>query len=438
MSLWRAVTGTAVAKIAVMGLGGILGIVSSKLIIGHFGAEAYAQYGLLAGIRNLLPFADLGIGAVVLNAIAASGDPRRDEKVRRTITSAFRVLTVSGIVIAAAAVVIQLFGWWPVLLGNGLTPGGDIMAAACLAIFGLSLPLGMGARVLIGLGRNAQQTVLAGLVSPVFLGGVLALTLLGSAAGDYVAVVSYLAATVTSALTLSVAARLIAPQLGRAASDVPRVRSVPGVPVAAIAVPALVLSVATPVALASDRLLISHRADAEALAEYVLASQFFGIVLQTVFAAGVALWPHLARARSRGEIIDPLRLTWPFVAGAAVMLGLLATVIQPLSDFVGGDEITLGAPVVVSYAVLVLVQAVNYPPGMYMTDERGLRFQVLPCVLMCVSNVALSWYLVPTLGAAGPLVGSAVAIFVFQVVPNHVWVRRDIARRRAAAFEVAV
>lgn len=433
MSLWRAVTGTALAKILVMGVGGALGIISSKVIIGHFGVEAYAQYGLLTGLRNLLPFADLGIGAVVLNAIAGSGDPRRDENVRRTITSAFRVLTVSGIVIAVAAVVIQACGWWPLLLGNGLTPGGDVVAALCLVVFGLSLPLGMGTRILIGAGRNARQTVLAGIVSPVFLGGVLTLTLLGSAAGDYVALVSYLAATLTSALTLAVAARLLAPQVGRAARDVPRLRRAPGVPVAAVAVPMLIQSVATPVALASDRLLISQRADADALAQYVLASQFFGIVLQTVFAAGVTLWPHLARARSRGEIVDPLRLTVPFVAGAAVLLGLLVTVIGPLAHFVGGDEIVLGVPVIVAYVALVLVQALNYPPGMYMTDERGLKFQVVPCLLMCVSNVALSWALIPGLGAAGPLVGSAVAIFVFQVVPNHVWVQRDLARRRASA-----
>jgi O-antigen/teichoic acid export membrane protein len=436
MSLWRAVTGTAIAKILVMGLGGILGIIGSKVIIDHFGVEAYAQYGLLTGLRNLLPFADLGIGAVVLNAVAGSGDPRRDEIVRRTITSAFRILTVSGIAIAVLALVVQALGWWPLLLGNGLTPGGDLIAALCLVIFGLSLPLGMGTRILIGLGRNALQTVLAGLVSPVFLCGVLTLTLLGSAAGDYVAVVSYLAATLASAITLAVAARFIAPQVRRAARDVPRPRRAPGVPVAAVAVPMLVLTVATPMALASDRLLISLRADADALAEYVLASQFFGIVLQTIIAAGVSLWPHLARARSRGEIVDPLRLTFPFVAGAAVLLGILVAVIGPLAEFVGGDEINLGVPVIVSYAVLVLVQALNYPPGMYMTDERGLKFQVLPCLLMCVSNIAMSWFLIPVLGPAGPLVGSAIAIFVFQVVPNHVWVRLDIRRRRAEGVAV--
>ncbi len=69
-----------------------------------------------------------------------------------------------------------------------------------------------------------------------------------------------------------------------------------------------------------------------------------------------------------------------------------------------------------------------------MTDERGLRFQVVPVLLMTVSNVALSWVLIEPLGAAGPVVGSAVAILVFQVVPNSIWVARDLrARRRAAA-----
>ncbi|SDF70604.1 Membrane protein involved in the export of O-antigen and teichoic acid [Cellulosimicrobium cellulans] len=435
MGLWRSVTGTAGAKVAVMGLAGLLGIVTSRLIIEHFGVASYAQYGLLNGLRNLLPFADLGIGAVVINAIAEASSPRESERVHRTLTTALRVLTVSGLTIAAVCVAIQLLGWWPLLLGDGLVAGGDVVATLCLVVFGLSLPLGIGIRVLIGLKQNVLQTFLQGIVSPLFFVGVVVLVLVGKGqGGDYVALVSYVAAGLASAITVSVAARLLAPQVGRAFRDVPRRQAVPGVPVAAVAVPMLVQSVAMPVAMQSDRLLLSHLSTTQALAQYTFATQLFGLVMQAIIAAGVSMWPYFAQARARDEVMSPFRISLAFLAGGVLLSAVLALCLPFLQDVVADGKITVPLALVLGYCALVAVQALNYPPGMYMTDERGLRFQVVPVLLMTVSNVALSWVLIEPLGAAGPVVGSAVAIFVFQVVPNSIWVARDLrARRRAAA-----
>ena len=60
-----AVGSTAAIKVVVMGLSGVLGIITSRMIIQNFGTDAYAQYGLLSTFPTLLPFADLGITKVV-------------------------------------------------------------------------------------------------------------------------------------------------------------------------------------------------------------------------------------------------------------------------------------------------------------------------------------------------------------------------------------
>ena len=67
-----------------------------------------------------------------------------------------------------------------------------------------------------------------------------------------------------------------------------------------------------------------------------------------------------------------------------------------------------------------------------MTDREGLRFQVLPIVLMVPTNIALAWVLVPVAGSAAPVIACAVGVLVFQVIPNAFWVRWDLARERAA------
>ncbi len=53
-------------------------------------------------------------------------------------------------------------------------------------------------------------------------------------------------------------------------------------------------------------------------------------------------------------------------------------------------------------------------------------------------NLAISWWLIAPLGAAGPIVGSTVTVFLCQVLPNIWYVRRDLHRRRAARLAETV
>jgi hypothetical protein len=58
-------------------------------------------------------------------------------------------------------------------------------------------------------------------------------------------------------------------------------------------------------------------------------------------------------------------------------------------------------------------------------------------VLMLPVNLGLSWVLVGPLGAAGPVVGSVVGVGLFQLLANHLFVRRVLRERAAAAGAAA-
>jgi hypothetical protein len=90
----------------------------------------------------------------------------------------------------------------------------------------------------------------------------------------------------------------------------------------------------------------------------------------------------------------------------------------------------------VGFVVFVGLQAAKYPVGMYMTDKTGLVFQVLPIVLMVPLNLGLSWWFIGLVGAAGPVLGSAVSVALCQLVPNLWYVSRDLRRRRGEAAAV--
>lgn len=425
---WRSVGNSAVVQVVVTGLSGLLGMVTARLIIEQFGVAQYAQYGLLASLPSLIPFADLGMAAVVVNVLASSERANTDPAVRRTLTSAFRILLCSGLTIAAIGVLLGVLGWWPVVLGPGLLNGGALAATVCVTILGLALPCGVGARILVGLGRNPLQTALTGLTAPFVMAGVLVI-LAVSGSGSFLAIASYGAAAVVAVVLLVAASRLVRPQVGAALRDVPRLRTVPGARVFDIAWPMLLQMISLPIAMQTGRILLSHQGSAVDLAQYNLAAQLFGVVLAGVSTAGLALWPHFARARSQSVKASPFRASLVFTAAGIVLALLLAVLLPLLVPLVTDGEFGLGLPLVAAFVVFTIVQAAKYPVGMYMTDGAGLRAQVLPIVLMVPLNLGLAWWSIPYLGAAGPVWATALSVLVCQVIPNALWVRR---RLRAA------
>ena len=142
--MWGEVGRTAVVKFGVMGFAALFSIWTQNLIITRFGAQAYDQYALIATFPALLPFADLGLGAVIFNTVAAADDPARSTQVQRAIMTAVRILTASAVVFGLVGIALLVTGLWPVLLGSGLMPGGEVTATLCLLVFAAGLPLPSG------------------------------------------------------------------------------------------------------------------------------------------------------------------------------------------------------------------------------------------------------------------------------------------------------
>lgn len=434
----RAVGSNAAARMLTLPLSAVLGIVVTRLLIGEYGQATYAQYALLVSIGALIPFADLGVTAALMNVTAASEDPRHDPRLRGTLVTGLRLLVASATVLLLLAVALLASGAWPAIMGEGLRAGsGPLAASLVLAVFAVSLVVSAGQRILGGLGLLHWNVLLTGLQTPMVLLTLWAIIRLDLPWGDYLAVVSYVATFLIGLLTLWLANRRVAPAIRRAWRDVPRLRSVRGEPVLDTAWPMLVQMVALPLAMQTDRIVLSHVRGVDDLAEYSLAAQMFNPVVGVVSAAGLALWPIYARARSTdADAPSPAALSVLF-AGAGAAAGLTVVVAAPwLADVATGGVIGLGWGLLVAYGVLVVAQAAKYPLGMFLTDAAGLRFQALMIVLMLPTKVALSVLLAQRWGASGPVVGSVVTVVAFQVVANAWYVRRR--RRRALEPEEEV
>ncbi|WP_439591362.1 lipopolysaccharide biosynthesis protein [Microbacterium sp.] len=425
----KSVGGSALARVAVLPVSAILGIFVTRLIIDNYGQAAYAQYILLVGLAALIPFTDLGLGAAIMNAVAGASDPRSDGRLHGVLVSSLRVLAISGPAVAVTAVVIYFCGWWEPLLGGGLAlESGALAATLCFAVFGLNVLISFGQRILIALGLNFLVILLNGLQTPVVLLALWGLITLGSGDGGYIAVVSYTATTALSLVALIIASRRIHPMLGNAIRDSfnPRVR---GERVFNTAWPMLVQMIALPIAMSSDRVVLSHLSTLEQLTQYSLASQMFTPIFGVVAAAGMSLWPVFARARATGTATPwtPGAMSLVFSGLAAVACLAISLLSGWLAELASGGTIHLRWELLLAFSVFIVLQSAKYPYGMFLTDASGLRFQAFWILGMLPLNLGLTILLTPSLGALGPLIGSIIGVLACQLLPNMYLVRRRLA-----------
>jgi hypothetical protein len=83
-----------------------------------------------------------------------------------------------------------------------------------------------------------------------------------------------------------------------------------------------------------------------------------------------------------------------------------------------------------AFSILLLVFSVHWPSGGMLMDADGLRFQARTSVLMLAANLAISCFLAPRLGAAGPVIASTVSIVIFMAVPAFVRCQRILKREK--------
>jgi O-antigen/teichoic acid export membrane protein len=430
----RPVLLSVVTRLTVLPISGLLGLLTARVTIGHIGPQLFGYVTVIATLTALLPFADLGVGAALTNAAAqAHVHPDRAAELQRVALTSVRTLAVSAFVAVAAGVTIALTTGWSGLLGVSAigSQSANVATVAVLVLFALSLPFSLGQRVLIGTQRNHLSVAVSAVSAPVMFAATFALAAAGASAAWF-ALPSALGGLTAAVLSAHVARRTSTVNLFELCRHLVPAPQWPGQEIRRAALPMFVILIGLPLALQTDRIILSHRADADQLAIYAVAAQLFLMPSAAISAAGMALWPIFAGERSRRVEERRDRGLWLAMVGCfglgALVAGSAMIVVGPvLARLMTRGSIVLPTSLLVAMAALLLVQAAHLPSGMFLTDESGLLFQAKCVAVMVVVNVGVSWWAAGHIGARGPIVGSLVAVGVAQLLPTafRTWRRYD-------------
>lgn len=435
MAIGRLMVASGAARVTMLGLSAVATVLTARIIVDELGPAGYVEYGLLIAVPLLLPFLDLGTGAAVINALAGASEADSPE-VGRVLLGALRILVSSAVALILAAVLVSVVGGWPLLLGSNVGSGASgYLVGACVALFALSVPMSLGQRVLVGVGKNHIAILCQGLQAPMLLAFVAVTVDRESGVGSFPAVLFFVSVLLVNLVFFRYGVHLRNRDF-RFAMRRLFDRRVRGARVMKEGWPALVLLVAGPIAFHSDRLVLSHFVQEADLLRYTVASQVYLPVMSISATVSLALWPHYSAMRSRGEWPSPWKATLMLAGAMTAVCVAMVVPTQLVYGYVVADGSLLPLVVPVTFGLFVVAVTLNQGVAYSMMDAPGMRFQGGWAVVMTAANVVLSVVLTPPLGAAGPLLASAICVVALQFVPNSLrW--RSCRSRRSTGSGVA-
>lgn len=402
-----------------------LGLATASILIQRGDIRDYAAYTLVASLLPFAAFLDLGYGGAITNwttkfLATRDRDPSSRTQYVQNLRRALVVVSSIGAIAAllAVGVFVASMGSDASILDVPLP-----FFAASLLLVAINQPMSALVKILIGAGKNALWTILQ-VVQPLFaLCAVL--ILLASGLPAWVAVVPA-AALVAMCAVGSVAALRSVRVSAREIACTPFETAYRSNHFAD-AWPMMIVLVASPLALSSDRILIGWHGTLNDVATYSLAAQLFTPALSLVSTAGMALWPHFAKLRHNGDYVRPWRMMLYFAASALVICGLLIACSPFLAEIISGGGVVLDTPLLIQFSVGFIVQAAQFPLGMYMMHGNGPRLQALLVSVMALTKIGLSIVFIPAFGIGGPVLATGIAVLFCQLIPGVVMVKRERA-----------
>jgi O-antigen/teichoic acid export membrane protein len=418
-------------RILGMPLVAVLGLANTAIIARETGQAVFGLVTLVATITLLLPFADIGIYATVLSASAQLSGPSRHTHAADVIRRGYRVLFgVAGVLILVALCIMALDGWSTLV---GFSSGPDdrwaITVAAC--IFALTIPAGLGIRILTGIDRNPLATLVQ-MSCPAF-GLVMTLLLyVCDVDGIWYAVSSLGGLLVGSMLGTVLGLRLSGLGWSAFAGVSP---STGGSRLLAGSLWLFLVGLGAPFELQTGRVLLAHLSTPAELSKYALMAQIFAVCWSVLWTAGLAYWPVFVKRRAAAE--ETIRLWWRVTvafAGIAVMAAVCMALLGPWAATVlSGGEIEVSAALALAFGALLLVQAVGLPAKVLLTRPNEARWQALWTLGMAAVTIGLGSAVAERFGAVGVVYATAFGIFTAQVLPCLLWVPKLVRRRPRVA-----
>lgn len=406
------------ARLATLILGFVCGVLTTRLVVQSAGVDGFAFYSMIVALPALIPFTDLGTGALVVNGFARRN--RDLAELRGQLRSVMRITSSFAVVVVVVSGAMMVTRAWETVLGSAANgPSVNVIAFVSSCIFAASIPFGVWARVLLGLDRNHVVVLIQGFQAPLALFLVwMSIAAFRESAYDWLVCSVFIAGLVVSLFGFYVADRGSVGLLVEGLRRLVSIRAYPGLPVLHVGLPMMIQMLTPPAATQVGRFIVAQYVSVIAMAQYGLLVQIYVPLLGLVGTVGLTLWPYYARLRETGKTgHNPMKLATLFSLIASISVACLMLVGGWLFPLISDGRVDVPELMILAFGAQLVVQAFVYPLGMYLMDPSGIRFQTLPALFMAIGSILLTALLAPIWGIAAAPLSASIAMICFQIIP---------------------
>lgn len=419
---------TTMASVGAQAVATLATVVSVPLALSYLGAERYGLWMSVTSLVAVIAAADLGVGNGLLNAIAEAHGRDDRELAGRYVSSAFFLLTLVALLLAAATLAVQPLLSWPTLLNANSSLTANEAQPTALAVLACSfalIPLGIAARIHLGYQEgfiNSMWQTVGSILG--MLGLFLAVLLRWSL--PWLVLAFSLGPVISAGLNLVVLLRdrsWLRPrwQAVRRAAANRFLRT--GVQFA-------ILQGVFAIAFLSDNVVIARIFGPNAVAQYAVHAQLFGFA---PLLAGLALgpfWPAYGESIARGDIEWVRKALFRSVIATTILVGgaslVLLSVGDPLMHLWVGSRIEPSFPLMLGLGAWAVVSSVGNAVAMFLNGTGALRLQVGLACLMCPAALVGKFIGAETMGLPGIIIGTLIAYLVFTAAPLALFLPRIV------------
>ncbi|GAA1460724.1 lipopolysaccharide biosynthesis protein [Williamsia maris] len=407
----------------------LAGIVAAGIVIRATGETTYGLVTLVSTVGLLLPFADLGIGAVAMNAVSTTRTPASDDHVLDVVRAAFRSLAVVAVVITLLALIVMAFDQWHTIIGLSTGSQDRWAITVAVVVFAWTIPAGIGVRLLIGHDKNELAVVSFMANSILGLGITVVMYQLGIR-GIWFVLPALLGALLGNLGSMLVGLKITG--IGRSIFGHVTTGVTPRTMLRG-SMWLFFVSLGIPFGVQVQRIVLSHLSTPTQLSRYALMAQIFGIGWSVLSTASLSFWPIFIKRRADSAATISLWVRTTVIFGVVAILGAVAMVfLGPwIGELISGGAITISTTLAGAFALLLVAQSIHLPSGVLLTNPSGARWQTFCLAAMAVLTLAGCVYVAPRHGAAGVVAVTAAAVVLSQVIPDLVSVPRLVRRRTA-------
>lgn len=409
-------------------------LVSIPLTLNYLGLERFGMWLTISSIIAFFGFADLGMGAGLLNAVADAHGRDDRAAAREYVSSAFYMLCVLALVLGVVFFSLYPRIDWHMVLNvsspQAVAESGT--AVAVLAVcFLLGIPLGVVNRTRMGYQQGFLNTLWQASGNLLGLAAILVSINLRAGLPQLVLAMAGTPVLVTylSGAYLFYKER---PWLrpNRRAVQMPAVQQI-----LRLGTLFFVLQIAGALGFQTDNLIIAHFLGAAQVSQYAVPMRLFSIIPMMLGLALTPLWPAYVEAIARHDV-EWVQRTFRRFLGVSLAVSLMfVAILLGASSFIlriwVGDSIQPTWTLLLGLGGWALLNSISGSLAMLFNAANAIVFQIILALSMGITNLVLSIVLVQWIGLPGPVYGSIIAVLLCSIIPAWLYTPRLFARLSA-------